>query len=424
MPSRCSRPAGPPPMTATRVRIIAASPAADGGSSLGRRLGAVNELPQDEGPEITCPCRHFTHLLLCRSRQWLSRSTGPGHWGVAQVTTTNRKRRTTIGDVARAAGASISTVSRVLNGVDSVDAALAERVRQTIVELGYRPNAAAQGLARGRSGTIGVLVPDLANPYFHDMLKALSDVARGSGRRVLVMDSGEDPYEERELADDLIRHSDGILLCSPRMPRADLAELAHRGHPMVVTNRVVLGLELHAINVDFFRGMLAVCGHLAQLGHREVVYLSGPEASWANAERLRALSAAEDFGLTFRTIPCGATAEAGYEAAPAALDLGARAVVAYNDFVALGALARFTDLGVRVPEEISLTGFDGIGMARYASPALTTVAVPRELLGRLAGEALVRQMQGASEVEPEAVAVELLVRGSTAAPMRREPASS
>ncbi|SDJ45872.1 LacI family DNA-binding transcriptional regulator [Streptomyces indicus] len=332
------------------------------------------------------------------------------------MTTTSRQRRTTIADVARAAGASISTVSRVVNGVDTVDAALAERVRRTVVELGYRPNAAAQGLARGRSGTIGVLVPDLANPYFHDMLKALSALARGGGQRVLVMDSGEDPYEERELAEDLIRHSDGILLCSPRMPRADLAALAHRGHPMVVANRVVLGLELHTITVDFFGGMLAVCGHLAQLGHREVVYLSGPEASWANAERLRALEAARAFGLSFRTIPCGSTTEAGYETASAALESGTRAVVAYNDFVALGALARCADLGVRVPEEVSVTGFDDIGMARYASPGLTTVRVPRDTLGRLAGEALARLLQGAGGEDPAAVPVELQVRGSTAAP--------
>ncbi|MFI6938087.1 LacI family DNA-binding transcriptional regulator [Streptomyces sp. NPDC050418] len=330
--------------------------------------------------------------------------------------TTSRRRRTTIGDVARASGASISTVSRVLNGVATVDPTLAERVRRTIAELGYRPNAAAQGLARGRSGTIGVLVPDLANPYFHDMLKALSVLARTNGQRVLVMDSVEDPYEERELAEDLVRHSDGVLLCSPRMPHSDLDALARRGHPMVVANRVVPGLGLHTITVDFYGGMLAVCAHLAGLGHREVVYLSGPESSWANTERLRALEAAEEFGLSFSTIPCGSTAESGYETAPTVLGLGASAVVSYNDFVALGALARFTDLGVRVPEEISVTGFDDIAMARYASPGLTTVAVPRDLLGRLSGEALARQMQGSGEPETEAVAVELQVRGSTAPP--------
>jgi LacI family transcriptional regulator len=333
------------------------------------------------------------------------------------MTAAERPRKVTIADVAQAAGASVSTVSRVLNGVDTVDPVLAERVRQAIGSLGYRPNAAAQGLARGRSGTVGVLVPDLANPYFHDTLKAVSQVARAAGQRVLVMDSGEDPHEERDLAEDLIRHSDGMLLCSPRMPRADLAALARRGHPMVVANRLVMGLGLRSLTVDFFRGVTALCGHLAQLGHRDVAYLAGPGPSWANAERVRALTAAGDFGLRIRSIPCGSTTEEGYEAAPAALEAGVTAVMAYNDFVALGALARFSDLGVRVPGDLSLTGFDDIGIARYTSPPLTTVAVPRDRLGTLAGEALLRLMQdGEPEDEPEAVPVELRVRDSTAPP--------
>jgi LacI family transcriptional regulator len=327
-----------------------------------------------------------------------------------------RPRKVTIADVAQAAGASVSTVSRVLNGVATVDPVLAERVRQAIGDLGYRPNAAAQGLARGRSGTLGVLVPDLANPYFHDTLKAVSEVARAAGQRVLVMDSGEDPYEERELAEDLIRHADGMLLCSPRMPRADLAALVQRGHPMVVANRLDIGLGLHAITVDCFRGITALCGHLAQLGHRDVAYLAGPNTSWANAERVRALNAAADFGLRIHSVPCGSTTEEGYEIAPAALECGATAVMAYNDFVALGALARYSDLGVRVPEQLSLAGFDDIGIARYTSPPLTTVAVPRDTLGRLSGEALLRLMQGEEDFEPEAVPVELRVRGSTAPP--------
>ena len=118
---------------------------------------------------------------------------------------------------------------------------LAERVRTAIGELGYRPSAAAQGLARGRSGTIGVLVPDLANPYFHDIIKSVSIVAREAGSRVLVMDSNEGPDGERELAEDLIRYADGLLLCSPRMPRADLAALAGRATPMLVRGRVGAG---------------------------------------------------------------------------------------------------------------------------------------------------------------------------------------
>lgn len=332
------------------------------------------------------------------------------------MTAAERPRKVTIADVALAAGASVSTVSRVLNGVDTVDPALAERVRGAIGDLGYQPNAAAQGLARGRSGTVGVLVPDLANPYFHDTLKAVSVVARAAGQRVLVMDSGENPLEERELAEDLIRHADGVLLCSPRMPRTDLAALARRGHPMVVANRLALGLGLHAITVDCFRGITALCGHLAQLGHRDVAYLAGPEQSWANAERVRALTAAGDFGLRIRSLPCGSTTEEGYRIAPEVLDAGVSAVIAYNDFVAIGALARFSDLGVRVPGDLSLTGFDDIGIARYTSPPLTTVAVPRDLLGTRAGEVLLRLMQGESDSEPEAVPVELRVRDSTAPP--------
>ncbi|MEV6109266.1 LacI family DNA-binding transcriptional regulator [Streptomyces sp. NPDC051940] len=324
----------------------------------------------------------------------------------------------TIGDVAQAAGASVATVSRVLNGVNTVDPALAERVRTVIGELGYRPSAAAQGLARGRSGTIGVLVPDLSNPYFHDVIKSVSAVARSSGTRVLVMDSAENAGAERELAEELARHADGMLLCSPRMPRADLAALLDRGVPALVANRQEPGIALHAITVDFFHGLMALCGHLAQLGHRHVAYLAGPERSWSNSERLRALAGAEAFGIRVHHVPCGSTVDEGFAAAQAALDTGATAVVAYNDFVALGVLGRFAELGVRVPEDVSLTGFDEIDLARYSSPPLTTVTVPRDLLGRAAAEALGRLMAGEA-YEPRTIPVELQVRGSTGAPAAR-----
>ncbi|MGW3512554.1 LacI family DNA-binding transcriptional regulator [Streptomyces sp. NPDC000994] len=325
-------------------------------------------------------------------------------------------KRVTIADVARASGASVSTVSRVINGVGTVAPDLADRVRDAVADLGYRPNAAAQGLARGRSGTLGVLVPDLANQYFHDIIKAVSAVARADGSRVLIMDSNEDPAAERELAEDLIRYADGLLLCSPRMPRADLIALAGRDTPILVTNRQVPGLGLQAITVDFFRSALAICGHLAQLGHRDVVYVAGPEHAWAHQERMRALAAAEDFGLRVHTVSGGSTTDDGYAAADAALGVGATAVMAYSDFVALGLLARFAELGVRVPDDVSLTGFDGIDMARFSSPSLTTVAVPRGRLGQVAGEALLRLMAGDDDIEWESIPFELQVRGSTGAP--------
>ncbi|GED84413.1 LacI family DNA-binding transcriptional regulator [Streptomyces sp. 6-11-2] len=341
---------------------------------------------------------------------------GHGGEGSARRSSGRGQKRVTIADVARASGASVSTVSRVINQVGTVAPDLADRVRETIADLGYRPNAAAQGLARGRSGTLGVLVPDLANQYFHDIIKALSAVARSNGSRVLVMDSNEDPAAERELAEDLVRYADGLLLCSPRMPRADLVALTGRDTPILVTNRQEPGLGLRAITVDFFRGVLALCGHLAQLGHRDVVYVAGPGSAWAHHERMRALAAAEDFGLRVRTVDGGSTADDGYAAADAALGTGASAVMAYNDFVALGLLARFAELGVRVPDDVSLTGFDEIDMARFSAPPLTTVAVPRGRLGQAAGAALLRLMAGEDDIEGESIPVDLHVRSSTGAP--------
>ncbi|MFC0624523.1 LacI family DNA-binding transcriptional regulator [Kribbella deserti] len=335
-----------------------------------------------------------------------------------------RSARVTITDVGAAAGVSPATVSRVLNGTARVEESLALRVQQAVAELGYRPNAAAQGLARGQWETIGVLVPDLANPYFPDVLKAVSAVARSNGRRMLVMESDEDPTVEHELVEDLMRCCDGVLLCSPRMPRAELAELAARDHPMVLFNRVEPGLSVPSISVDFHGGMTAICGHLAQLGHRRAIYLAGPEASWANSERIRAFSSARAFGLEVTVVPCGATSQAGYDAVAlaegsrlgdrgAVFDDGVTAVMTYNDLVAFGALMRLRELGVDVPGEISVTGFDDISLDRVAHSNLTTVSVPRDELGRQAGEMLEQLLTKGYDAEPRYLPMELRVRDTT-----------
>ncbi|MEV0618923.1 LacI family DNA-binding transcriptional regulator [Nonomuraea sp. NPDC050404] len=327
-----------------------------------------------------------------------------------------RQVRVTISDVGEAAGVSASTVSRVLNGTAKVDAALAARVHDAVRQLGYRPNAAAQGLARGEWGTIGVLVPDLANPYFPEVLKAVSGVARAHGRRVMVMESDEDPSVEHDLVEDLMRSCDGVLLCSSRMNRADLAALTARHHPLVLLDRIVPGIAAPAVSADFFGGMMLICGHLAQLGHRRVAYLSGPEASWANSERIRALEAAKAFGLSVTILPCGSTSRCGYEAAADVAGTGATALTTYNDLVALGALTRMRELGVRVPEELSVVGFDDIELDHVAHTSLTTVSVPRGRLGEQAAEMLESLMTVGHDGEPVYLPMELHVRDSTAPP--------
>ncbi|CAN5760434.1 N/A [soil metagenome] len=330
------------------------------------------------------------------------------------VGTAARDGRVTVSTVAAAAGVSTATVSRVMNGSTTVAPDMVQRVRAAAAELGYRPNAAAQGLARGRTGTLSVLVPDLANPYFHDVLKGVTAAAGRSGYRMLVADSEEDPDDELGLSHELLRQTDGLILCSPRMPRHDLLTLADDSHAVVCANRLAADIDLPAVTIDAHAGMTSLCHHLARLGHRRVVYLSGPERSWSNQERRRALDRAAAFGLDAVAVACGATMADGHAAVDAALDHDPTAIVAFNDIVAFGALARLRERGVDVPAQVSIAGFDDIPFAAYAAPAITTVRNPKELLGRRSWLLLARVLAGERGLDPEVLPPQLVERDSTA----------
>lgn len=324
-------------------------------------------------------------------------------------------RRVTISDVARAAGVSIATVSRVMNDGPTVSPRLAEQVRRVADGLGYQPNAAAQVLRRGRSRTVGVLVPDLSNPYFGEVLKGVGAAAAGAGYRMLVADSNEVVADEPGLARDLLRKTDGVILCSPRMPREDLLALLDLGLPVVAANRDASGLALSTVSIDTHRSMIELCGHLTALGHRRVAYLAGPEHSWSHRERWRALAGTAAFGTEPVSVPCGPTMQDGHRAADDALASEPTAILAYNDIVALGALRRVHELGLRVPDDVSITGFDDIPFAAYASPALTTVFHPTLDLGRMAWHQLSRLLDGERGLDGERVRGRLVVRASTGA---------
>ncbi|WP_433467483.1 LacI family DNA-binding transcriptional regulator [Spirillospora sp. CA-128828] len=322
-----------------------------------------------------------------------------------------RPFRATINDVAREAAVSPATVSRVLTGTKAVSADLERRVRAAVERLGYRPNPAAQGLLRGATHTIGMVVPDLGNPYFAEVLKGVTTAAEAADFRTLVSDTGENPDAECAAALELARWTDGVVLCSPRMPDADLAALADRAPRLVCVNRLGRGRTVPAVVVDFEAGVAAVCRHLRGLGHHRVVYLRGPSRAWSERARQRALRAAAGPGFEVAQVPCGSGDLDGYRAADAALATGATAVVAFSDHVALGVLARLDELGVGVPGEVSLTGFDDTSLSRLVSPRLTTVRVSKQDLGRRAWELL-----GAPAPDVITIAPELVVRASTAPP--------
>ena len=321
-------------------------------------------------------------------------------------------RAVTIARVAEAAEVSRATVSRVMNGRTSVDPRLAARVRRAAHELGYHPSTVARSLALGRTGVIGMVVPDLANPMFQAVLRGLSDAAAEEDSRVLVADSHEHVEGESLLALETRRRCDGLVLCAPRMPEEQLRDLAERLSPMILVNRFVQDLAVPSVGVDHSAGMSSLVDHLVELGHRRAAYLAGPSTSVADRERRAALKAAED-RLEIVELSCGAMFEDGSRAVEEALAAEVTAILGYNDLVAFGALGRLHELGIDIPGELSVCGFDDIRFARFAAPPLTTVQVPKVELGREAWRRLSAALAGAPLGPATRFAPHLQVRGST-----------
>ncbi|WP_309127479.1 LacI family DNA-binding transcriptional regulator [Microbacterium sp.] len=322
--------------------------------------------------------------------------------------------RAKITEVAREAGVSLSTVSRVMNGNQSVDAALAERVREVAARLGYTANPLARSLVLGRTQTISVVIPDLANPTFQAILRGLSHAAAKDGYHVLISDTEERVEHESEVATTTRQRTDGVILCAPRLPQDELAALLPTIAPAVVINR---GPQENAPTVaaDYGTAIMALIDHLRGLGHRRLAFVSGAVSSASGEARRRALAAAcdADPGLEVIEIPGGVDFDSGAAVASAVIDSAATAVLAFNDLVAMGLLSAVSARGIRVPEQLSIVGFDGIPFAAYTSPPLTTAAVPAADLGRNAWAAMHALLSGADPVATETFIPELVVREST-----------
>jgi len=320
----------------------------------------------------------------------------------------------TIRDVARAAGVSPSTVSRALALSELVTATTRDRVLQAARELGYEPNRAARGLVTGRTHNLGLIVPDLANPFFPGIVKGVQARAHDADHAVFVADTDEDAVAEVKLARTLAKQVDGMILCSTRMGDAELRALA-ADIAVVVMNRRVDGIA--AINVDNVGGMRQAAGHLAALGHRRIGYAAGPSNAWASQQRLDGLRGATA-GLGVELVELGNFAPvfaSGVAAADLALAAGTTAVIGYNDVVALGLLSRLSGRGVAVPDRVSVVGCDDIALSAMCSPSLTTIALPQERAGRAAVDLLLsllndRAAGGGVALELE---TQLVVRAST-----------
>jgi DNA-binding LacI/PurR family transcriptional regulator len=279
--------------------------------------------------------------------------------------------------------------------------------------VGVSTSTANRALA-GRTGNVGLLVPDLLNPYFAAVVKGAQARARESGHWVFVTDTDEDPGVEADRVRALVKQVDGVVLFAPRTSASHLRALA-RETPMVMVNRRVTGIP--SVTIDNSEAIQQAVAHLVAFGHERVAYVAGPSASWSNRDRLRLLrtataAAGVDLVETGNVEPRFA---GGIAAAERVLVAGVTAVVAYNDLVALGLLDSLGGSGVAVPGWISIVGFDDILPAELASPALTTVGQPSEEAGRAGMDLLLRLMAEprplpAPALEPVA---RLVVRDST-----------
>ncbi len=325
----------------------------------------------------------------------------------------------TIHHVAERARVSASTVSRAFTAPDLVRAATRERILSAAHEVGYRPNLAARGLSTGKTANIGLIVPDLGNPFFPAVLKGAQARALQADHAVFLADTGEDPDLEVSLIQAMAKQVDGIVLCSSRMSERQLRGILDLT-ALTLVNRRVAGVP--TVLMDSADGMRQAVEHLAALGHKRAAYLSGPRASWSNRERRRGMhGAARSTGLEIVELgPFAPRFEAGLQAADLVLATGVTAALAYNDLIALGVLNRLADRGVSVPDELSIVGSDDIDFAAMCTPQLTTVAMPKELSGRTAVELLLRWLDNRSSDHisrtQRSLPTQLIVRSSTAPP--------
>jgi DNA-binding LacI/PurR family transcriptional regulator len=321
-----------------------------------------------------------------------------------------------IRDVARSANVSLATVSRAFAAPGLVRAETLQRVLTVAEELHYRPSRAARSLTTGKTGNIGVVVPDLGNPFFSAILKGGQARAREADHAVFLADSEENPRLELELVRAMARQVDGVIICSSRLSEEQLQQLRN-DTTLVLLNRRVRGVS--AVLLDSAGGMRQAIEHLVALGHQRIGFLGGPTGSWSNRERRRGLRT-EARGRSLDVIEFGPFAphfEAGQHAADLAVAAEVTAVVAFNDLLALGVLSRLAGRGIGVPDEISVVGFDDIPMAGMATPHLTTVALPLEQSGRVAIELLLEQLaHPGSGTHEQGLPAQLIVRASTAPP--------
>lgn len=314
--------------------------------------------------------------------------------------------------VATAAGVSQSTASRAFTSPKMLAPATRQRILATATELGYRPNYVGRALATGRTMSLGMVVPDIANPFFPPIIKAAQQTSRSAGYSLMIANGNEDPKEEQRVVERLGQQVDGLILCSPRARLRSIEETALT-RPVVLVNRVAR--DLPSVLVESSDALADAVDHLFDLGHRMIAYVRGPHRSWSNQERLEALAArCRKHGISLVTVGEGVlTRNAGLEAGVAAIQAGATATVAFDDLLAVGVLSALAEQGLKVPDDHSVIGCDDV-LSDFTTPRLTSIGGVGTVAGRAAVEMLLQLIDDKTETRRRlSLSARLTIRATT-----------
>jgi len=338
-----------------------------------------------------------------------------------------RSGGTSILEVAERAGVSPATVSRVTNGQTNVDKKLAKKVWKAIEELGYVPNPQARALVSGRSRVLGLLISEMTNPFYPELIQSFEDVAGENDFEVMVGSATYNSERAKIFIRRLVqRRVEGVAVMTFRSEWDYLEELIANDIPLVTIDVGIGNPRSLVLEVDYAQGINQAVQHLALLGHRRIGFISGPMPHPTNERREAAfLQAVRKIGLSSSAAPVVAgdhTFESGTRAAQLFLELKERptAIVCANDLMAIGVLRALAERGIAVPQEMSVVGFDDIHLAEFANPPLSSVRMSREDLARAAFKGLMALAEHDGSVPPPPIRIEtsLVVRQSTVAPKK------
>jgi LacI family transcriptional regulator len=331
---------------------------------------------------------------------------------------------TTIKDVANRAGVSISTVSHVINNSRAVSEESRQRVEEAMAELDYQPNTLARSLRRQQTQSIGMIVPDIANPFFAEIARGIEDSSFQQNYSIILCNSEGDLEKQVAYTNLLIQNQvAGIVFVAAGVSTELVEDLQHREVPLVVVDRAVPRVEVNSVMTNHNQGGRLATQHLIDLGHRRIACISAGSGLSPSADRVTGYMETlweNNMPVNKKLIMHGDFQyESGYKAVHKLLDLPEppTAVFACNDLMAVGCISAAAERGLRVPQDLSVVGFDNVRLASFTNPPLTTVSQPMRQIGTLALELLMERINDIdSPVRIEQLDTELVVRRTTAAP--------